>query len=111
MNSQKSKESYLFVDHRASPGLSPEMARRMGYPAGSVSEGKLLEIATLTCCHCGTISIKNPERVRPRELCFKCNSYICDFCAARAYHSDYIHNPLAKLIDDIREAAIRNPNG
>ena len=111
MITQKSKESYLFVDHRASPGLSPEMARRMGYPAGSVSEGKLLEIATLTCCHCGGVLIKNPERTRAREHCFKCNSYICDMCAELARHPDYVHNPFTKFADDLREAALRNPNG
>ncbi len=111
MITQKSKESYLFVDHRASPGLSPEMARRMGYPAGSVSEGKLLEIATLRCCHCRTHNIKNPDRIRPRETCFKCNHYVCDFCYIEMQHPDYVHNPFDKFVDDLIEINLRNQNG
>lgn len=41
-----------------------------------------VEMATLTCCHCNTITVLNPQRQRPRNWCFKCDAYVCDkqFC-------------------------------
>lgn len=101
-NPQSSKEGYLFVDHRASPGLDAEMARRIGYEPEFVKEGKLYEQATLTCCHCTTVVIKNLLRTRPRENCAKCgNSYVCDWCYAEMQHPDYVHNPMTKKKDDL----------
>jgi hypothetical protein len=84
------REGYLLVDHRASPGLPPELARRMGVAPGS----KFGEVATLTCCHCKTVVIKNPNRQRERGRCPKCNyKYVCDPCAARMHLPDYVHDP------------------
>lgn len=40
--------------------------------------GKLIEMATLTCAHCGIIVVLNPERKRRRQVCHKCNAYVCD---------------------------------
>ena len=94
------REGFLFVDHRASPGFpnTPEgeaMARRMGGRPGQ----KLIENATLTCCHCKTSVIKNPFRQRERENCPKCgNAYVCDWCAAKMREPDYIHNPMEKVV-------------
>jgi hypothetical protein len=82
------REGYLFIDHRASPGLPDDMARRMGILPGS----SVNELATLTCCHCGTAVIKNPFRQRERASCPKCSyKYLCDFCAAKTREIDYIH--------------------
>jgi hypothetical protein len=89
------REGYLFVDHRASPGLPEDMARRMGGVSGS----KLIEIATLTCCHCRVAVIKNPFRQRERASCPKCSfKYVCDLCAKRMREPDYIHMPMQALI-------------
>lgn len=38
----------------------------------------LIEYATLTCAHCGTVVILNPSRTRPREWCMRCDAYVCD---------------------------------
>ena len=109
-NPQSSKEGYLFVDHRASPGLDPEMARRMGYEPEFCREGKIYKQATLTCCHCTTVHIKNPWRSRPRENCPKCdNSYLCDFCYAESQRPDYVHNPIKKQADDLIDRAYHQP--
>lgn len=90
------REGYLFLDHRASPGLPENMAKRIGGEAGS----KLIEAATLTCCHCKTAVIKNPFRQRERASCPKCSyKYLCDFCAAKAREPDYVHMPMEKVVD------------
>lgn len=41
-------------------------------------ESSRIELPTLTCFHCGTITVLNPKRVRPREWCMKCDAYVCD---------------------------------
>jgi hypothetical protein len=92
------REGYLYVDHRASPGLPEPIARRMGGSAGE----KLHEIATLTCSHCKTVQIKNPLRIRERGFCSKCSHYVCDICEAKMHHPDYIHVPFDKLVDIIQ---------
>lgn len=88
------------VDHRASPGLSEDVARAVGMDPKLVGEGKLLEAATLTCSHCKAVVMKNPLRERERASCRKCgNHYICDFCAMKADEPDYSHLPFEKLKD------------
>ena len=65
MSTEKAREGYLMVDHRASPGLPPELAVSLGLDPKLVGEGKLMEAATLTCSHCKGALLKNPLRVRP----------------------------------------------
>jgi hypothetical protein len=81
----------IMVDHRASPGLTEQQARRFGYEPSQVKEGALFEAATMTCVHCGTIVIRNPLRVRERATCLRCNDYICDLCDAERRKPDYVH--------------------
>ena len=95
-------EGYLFVDHRASPGIPEAKAQAMGLDPTTVSEGKVLEAATLTCAHCGTVVIVNPRRTRERGLCFQCMAYICDSCTALARMPDYVHMPMVKLKELVR---------
>jgi hypothetical protein len=91
------REGYLFVDHRASPGFTDEaMARRMGGVVGS----KLIEMKTLTCCHCKTPVLMNPLRQRERGKCPKCSmKYLCDFCWAETFLPDYDHTPHEKKVE------------
>lgn len=82
-------EGYLFIDHRASPGLP-------GTPA-------LQEMATLRCVHCGGVQIKRHDRVRPREACMKCGgAYICDGCHAATTAPLYIHRSFDQIADMVR---------
>ena len=50
----------------------------------SVTEcGKTEVFPTYTCAHCNDIIIMRPDRVRPRQRCFKCFKMICgtkDIC-------------------------------
>lgn len=74
-NSRRSQEGYLMVDHRASPGFTPEMRL---FPA---PEGTLFETRTLHCPHCGCCVVVNMDRTRERGHCYQCDHYICDVCA------------------------------
>lgn len=94
------KEGYLFVDHRASPGISEEAALKMGLDPNLVREGKVFEAATLACAHCPSVVIKNPMRVRERAMCMSCGgAYLCDACAIASKMPDYVHIPRKKMID------------
>lgn len=100
MRLQKSREGYLMVDHRASPGLPADIARAAGYDPDAVGEGKLFEAATLTCAHCKVSVVKNPFRVRERANCPKCDHhYICDGCDYQTTLADYSHLPYDKFVD------------
>lgn len=99
-------EGYLMVDHSASPGLTREEARACGYhDLVHCGEGQIFEAATVTCAHCKMPYIKNPERVRPREYCKKCDHYICDFCHIERSASDYSHLQFEQKAEIILNAA------
>ena len=101
------EHGYLMIDHRASPGLPEDVARKSGFLPELAKECKLFEASTLTCAHCKTVVVKNPFRVREREQCFKCNNhYICDFCASAARHPDYVHVPFSKFADVVLAAPL-----
>jgi hypothetical protein len=98
MKSLKRHEGYLMIDHRASPGIPADVARKIGFRPEDVAEGALLETATLTCSHCGNAYRKNRYRVRPREYCKPCDHYICDGCYGKTQHPDYVHVPFKALV-------------
>lgn len=77
-NSKRSKEGYLMIDHRASEGISDELAVKNNLPVGA-GRG-LFETPTYTCSHCQYVVVMNPKRTREREYCRGCDSYICDGC-------------------------------
>lgn len=94
-------EGYLFVDHRASPGLPEDIARKMGFDPNQVKEGAVFEAATLRCCHCPSVFIKNPLRTRERGHCYKCSGYICDACEIASKTSGYVHISAQEVIDKV----------
>lgn len=96
----KTREGYLMIDHRASPGIPEDIARQVGMDPKYAGEGKLLEAATLTCNHCKCVLMKNPLRVRERAACVKCGGhYICDICHAESTQPLYSHLPFEKFLD------------
>lgn len=96
----KKPGGYLFVDHRASPGLPEDIARAAGMDPALTREGKLWEADTYTCAHCKSTVVKNPWRTRAREECRKCsNHFICDWCYAESQMPDYTHLPYDKKVD------------
>lgn len=108
-NSCKSREGYLMIDHRASPGMPVGFYEKAGIDMPSVGEGKMVEMATLTCKHCCNVFIMNPQRTRERAYCFKCNHYICDICEGVSRLADYVHTPFQKKVDDLQDQMAR-PN-
>lgn len=98
--SKQIHEGYLMLDHRASPGLTPEQALALGYPVKESGEGKLLEVKTNHCSHCGTVVIMNPMRTRDRTLCLLCNKYICDNCGIQSKMPDYVHKTYTQQLEE-----------
>ncbi len=91
MFSQKSREGYILIDHRASPGFTEAQAIALNLPYDQVKEGAMFETASLTCAHCKNAVLKNPLRTRERAHCHKCNHYICDNCEYLSRQPDYVH--------------------
>jgi hypothetical protein len=110
--SQRRQQGYLMVDHRASPGLTEDVSRALGYDPKLTSEGKLYEADTMTCAHCKCVVVKNPNRLRARHYCMKCGGeYICDGCAFKATQADYIHTPFVAVVENhLRQAALGSPS-
>jgi hypothetical protein len=108
LKSLKRFEGELTIDHRAGNGLPEHIARMCGYEPSAVKGGKLFEAATITCKHCKGAWVKNPDRIRPREFCRKCDHYICDGCAYEATQPDYIHRSFEKVAELALESAHRN---
>jgi hypothetical protein len=93
-------KGYLFVDHRASPGIPEQQARQMGLEPSLVGEGKVMEADTLFCAHCNAPVILNPLRTRARAYCMACaGRYICDLCNAERLRPDYKHLPFREIVD------------
>lgn len=102
----KPREGYLLIDHRNSPGVSPECVRASGLPTVAVGAGQALESATISCAHCNTIVILNPDRTRPRGYCRKCDAYVCDNPACNAECKPHL-----KTLERLQEQAFRAESG
>ena len=79
--SKRSLEGEILIDHRASPGLTPE--QMAGFDSPIVAGGDVYESALITCGHCRAAVILNPQRTRDRGYCQKCDRYLCDECEYR----------------------------
>lgn len=79
MPSLKQHAGYLQIDHRDSPGLTPEQVAHVP-GAMAVGAGRMLERDVLTCSHCERAVVLQPLRTRDRGYCQKCDHYICDHC-------------------------------
>jgi hypothetical protein len=89
----------LEIDHRASPGLTPDEARAAGLEGGRLSEGSLVHAPVLACNHCGGVQLMNPWRTRERGYCRLCDHYVCDLCKAVMSDPDYAHYTITQLTD------------
>ena len=107
MKTKRSQEAYVLIDHRNSPGVSPEFIRAHNLDAPAVGAGTVFESAMAMCHGCGTQVILNPDRSRVREWCSKHDAYLCDACGA-ARKAGAACVPLAKIFDDAYEKIVRN---
>ena len=92
-----SNDGEIMLDHSASPGFTPEQARKLGMPPELTGEGKKMHAPTLGCPHCGSHVMLNPLRKRPRGHCYKCNAYICDICYGVSKRPDYVHRTMSQI--------------
>lgn len=93
------QQGWVFVDHAG--GITSEQARAIGLPLDWGKEG-VHEVDTLHCRHCGGCVIKNPDRIRSRGHCTKCDWYVCDPCFAAMQHPDYIHTTIMQRIETLK---------
>jgi hypothetical protein len=104
MPSLRRYEGYLLIDHRNSPGLTDEEVARAGLPPGA---GKgVFEAPTISCSHCQSIVVLNPDRTRERSYCPSCDRYLCDACGALYGMTKKCRN-FFRTLDKIQEAAER----
>ena len=103
IHSTRAQEGLLTIDHRESPGTTPEQLRGM---APAVAKGQKLECPTAMCNHCQRIVILNPKRNRPRNHCPACHDFMCDLCAGIA-HRTLQCVPFTKVIDAMLETSVR----
>lgn len=102
MASLKRKEGYFLLENRHAPApdsaaLASATGKAIVAPGVSV-----FEAATITCCHCNTTFIKNPDRTRPRGYCPKCDDYQCDLCVGIGEC-----RPFQQLIDALQTTAAK----
>jgi len=103
MKSIRDLEGELLIDHRAGPGITPEMARAAGLPV-EVATMRTYESATYTCGHCQAIVVMNPSRTRERTVCRGCMHVICDACALEKARTLRCR-PFQQLVDETLTAA------
>lgn len=70
-----------------------------GPGVGRYAADKTVREATLSCRHCGTHVVINPDRERERGFCRLCNRYICDHCKAASVLPDYVHRTFSDIAD------------
>lgn len=81
MFSKRELEGYLEIDHRESPGITLELAAKIGRGTIPVAAGKKFQAATMHCPYCERMIIRNPSRERARNFDPKTDRYMCDDCA------------------------------
>lgn len=99
---KRSLEGYLQIDHRAAPGVSKDLLHANGVNGPAVAEGKQFEAPTIACAHCAVVVIINPNRVRARGYCPKCDHYVCDPCDEARRGADYVHRSFKEIADLVR---------
>jgi len=92
-----SHDGEMTLDHTASPGIPAADAERLDMPAELVGEGKKMTAAVMGCPHCGGCQMLNPMRKRPRNVCHKCDKYVCDICAGVMRQPGYVHRTIEEI--------------
>ena len=98
---QRSREGYLLIDHRDSPGLD--------HP--QLGPGSFYESPTRNCSHCERLIVLNPKRTRSRGYCPKCDSYVCDWCEAKRVSTGICYSMKQRIDEFMDQAAKGVANG
>jgi hypothetical protein len=98
---------YLQIDHRNSPGLTPEdVAHVPG--AQAVGPGQNFETDVHQCSHCERGVLSHPLRKRPRAVCPKCYHFVCDLCKG-IFDKTGECRPVRARLDKLQEKAAKGP--
>ena len=97
------QQGYVIVDN-GGPCLSEDEARTANLPL-DYARRSVVEMDTLHCKCCGGVVVKNPDRIRPRGHCPKCNWFQCDGCAYLATLPDYVHEPFLAKVERVKSQA------
>jgi hypothetical protein len=106
MLSKRDRENYIEIDHRESPGLTPDEAARAGLVGFELGAGTHFKSATVTCTNCQKQVILNPMRTRDRSWCSKCDGYHCDDCSLVLKVTGEC-KPLMKLVEEVANAVLK----
>lgn len=104
MKSKRRHEGYLLLDNRNNEGLTEAMTVASGLPTGA-GRG-VFEAPTITCSHCQTVVVLNPDRQRERPYCRKCDHYICDVCGPVLAQTG-VCKTFQQIIDETLEFAVK----
>src|SRR5215469_760102 len=99
MFSKRSLEGYIEIDHRESPGITPEQAAATGFVCLPVGKGMRYQSAMNACSHCQRRVVLNPNRTRERGYCPKCDKYLCDLCEAARVKTG-VCRPFVQIVDE-----------
>jgi hypothetical protein len=106
MQSKRSQENYVLIDHRNSPGLTEAQTHSAELPPGA-GRG-VFEAPGITCSHCQKGIILNPLRNRDRAWCRGCDRYICDDPCGIAYKaSGGVCRTFKQLVDELYEQGLK----
>src|ERR1700686_5319728 len=106
MKTKRSREAYLLIDHRNSPGITHEFAKANNIEGPIVGAGVTFESAMVVCHCCTRDVILNPDRTRERAWCMVHDAYLCDDCdAARRSRGECVS--FQQKWDQVVEAALK----
>ncbi len=108
MFSKTELEGYLEIDHRESPGFTPEQAKEARWGKTMPVGSKQFKLVTYKCCGCEAMIVVRPERTRERTWCRACDAFMCDGCAW-ALKITGNHKPMQQIIDEFMRKAANLP--
>lgn len=106
MRSKNSHAGELIIDHRNSPGITPEFMRVNNLAGPCVVGGQTYETGIKNCAHCGGDVLLHPQRQRERGWCMSCDAYICDGCELLRKLGTP-HKPYIQIISEIYEQNLK----
>src|SRR5205823_4513732 len=106
--SKRDLEGYIEINHKDSPGISPELAAQVGRGTIPVAAGQVFQAAATTCPYCERLVIRNPLRERERAYDAKTDRYICDDCALVRKLGGEL-KPMKQVIDEFMDKAAKAP--
>ena len=98
---KRDQEGVLLIDHRNSPGITPEFMRANNLDGPAVGAGITYETAIVVCHGCQGDIVLNPNRSRERAWCMSHDAYLCDNCDARRAAAGGTCIPLRQKLEEL----------